>query len=201
MEDVRDLEEAFAEEQRKRHAFREWLNPEIKAEFILGEVVLHSPNRVRHNAVRDNLHRLVDRYNVLRRAGLVTVEKALCEFTRNDFMPDIVFFGRTKADLLGPDDALYPVPDLVVEVLSKSTAKHDRGVKFEDYAAHGVGEYWLVDPDRALSEQYVLRGAAYALANPGNGEVVSVVLAGLRFPAAAASDDLANRAAVAALGA
>lgn len=39
-------------------------------------------------------------------------------------------------------------------MLSKSTKKADRGVKFEDYAAHGVKEYWLVDPRRQTVEQY-----------------------------------------------
>ncbi|GAB2598351.1 Uma2 family endonuclease [Spirosoma areae] len=39
-----------------------------------------------------------------------------------------------------------PAPDLVIEVLSKSTARRDRGVKFTDYAANGIAEYWIVNP-------------------------------------------------------
>ena len=38
-------------------------------------------------------------------------------------------------------------PDLVVEILSPSTAGRDRTLKRSLYARHGVGEYWLVDPD------------------------------------------------------
>ena len=40
----------------------------------------------------------------------------------------------------------YPAPDFIAEILSPSTDERDRGIKFEDYAAHGVGEYWLLDP-------------------------------------------------------
>ena len=50
----------------------------------------------------------------------------------------------------------FPAPDFIVEVLSESTEKNDRGVKFVDYAFHGVREYWIVDPKRKTVEQYLL---------------------------------------------
>ncbi len=34
----------------------------------------------------------------------------------------------------------------------------DRGIKFKDYAAHGVTEYWIVDPHQECIEQYALKG-------------------------------------------
>lgn len=43
---------------------------------------------------------------------------------------------------------VHPAPDFTVEVLSKSTASKDKGVKLEDYAAHGVRGYWIIDPIR-----------------------------------------------------
>jgi len=57
--------------------------------------------------------------------------------------PDIaVFCDRSK---LTKDNA-RGAPDLVVEVLSPSTAKKDQHEKFELYQRHGVREYWVVDP-------------------------------------------------------
>ena len=40
----------------------------------------------------------------------------------------------------------YPVPDLVIEMLSESTAENDVGWKRDTYAHLGVREYWLFDP-------------------------------------------------------
>ncbi|MCD7744779.1 MAG: Uma2 family endonuclease [Lachnospiraceae bacterium] len=43
---------------------------------------------------------------------------------------------------------VFGAPDLVVEVLSKSTSSRDRGLKLAKYKLAGVREYWLIDPRR-----------------------------------------------------
>jgi len=75
--------------------------------------------------------------------------------------PDIVFMSADHADRIGED--FWGVPDLVVEVLSKSTMKTDRGEKFLEYAQAGVLEYWLVDLEEPTVEVYVLKQGAYKL--------------------------------------
>ena len=62
-----------------------------------------------------------------------------------------------------PDQLLFPAPDLAVEVLSESTRENDYGVKFEDYAHHGVSEYWIVDPVNQSVEQYFLKDGYFHL--------------------------------------
>ena len=52
------------------------------------------------------------------------------------------------------EDAVYGAPDLVVEVLSPSTAKNDRGPKMRHYAEAGVKEYWIVTPIGKTVEVY-----------------------------------------------
>ena len=49
---------------------------------------------------------------------------------------------------------IFPPPDLVVEILSPSTERNDRTIKLQDYARHGVGEYWIVDADERTVEQH-----------------------------------------------
>lgn len=52
-------------------------------------------------------------------------------------------------------------PDLIVEVLSPSTAKRDRGDKFDLYEKHGVREYWLADYEGQYVEVYVLKDGKF----------------------------------------
>ena len=134
------------DEAQRRKTFYEWLRDDIKAEFINGEVIMHSPVRRGHLRASKHLFKLLDEYIDQHDLGEADVEKALVTLTRNDYEPDICFWRKEIADAFTDDTMQHPAPDLVVEVLSKSTSKRDRGIKFEDYAAHGVAEYWLVDP-------------------------------------------------------
>ncbi len=61
-------------------------------------------------------------------------------------------------------------PDLVVEVLSPGTAKHDRHAKQSAYARSGVAEYWIVDPVKATIEVLFLQDEAYQSAGVFSGQ-------------------------------
>jgi Uma2 family endonuclease len=60
--------------------------------------------------------------------------------------PDIVFVSRAQSGIL-VEEGIRGVPDLVVEILSPSTADRDRTIKKKLYQRHGVAQYWVVDPD------------------------------------------------------
>lgn len=62
-------------------------------------------------------------------------------------------------------NGLYGAPDLVVEVLSPSTAKNDKGYKKGVYETSGVPEYWIVDPSQKSIEANLLQGGRYVLDN------------------------------------
>ena len=53
-------------------------------------------------------------------------------------------------------------PDLIVEILSKSSVKRDTVDKLELYESHGIAEYWIVDPDKKRIFVYVLEGDKYS---------------------------------------
>ncbi len=150
------LNEAMEDESKRRHDFRQWITPSVKAEFINGEVVLHSPVKKCHFSVTDLLSRLLNFYGSVKKLGRVATEKAMIALTRNDYEPDLVFFSAEKYATFHDDQMLFPAPDFVVEILSKKTAAKDRGIKKQDYAAHGISEYWIIDPVRQQIEQYIL---------------------------------------------
>ncbi len=173
------LQEQWADEQRRREQFYNDMTEDQKAEFIEGEVIVHSPARDRHTEVVQQIAQLLNLFVQLHGLGKLRVEKSLVIFPRNAYEPNIVFFGSEKASQISPETLKYPIPDFIVEVLSDSTEKNDRGVKFEDYAVNGVGEYWIVDADRGIVEQYLLSGGQYGLAvKAASGRLKSEIITG-----------------------
>ena len=144
-----------SEEEKRRHFYAS-ITEQEKVEFINGEVITQSPVIRKHNVVGKLLLKLLDTYVHKYDLGFVGYEKILIKLTRNDFEPDICFFRKEIADTFSDKTMFFPAPDFVVEVLSKSTEKNDRGVKFEDYAFHGVKEYWIIHPENETVEQYLL---------------------------------------------
>lgn len=154
---LRQAQEVLDRENVARAEFLRALSPDVKAEFILGEALMHSPAKARHlRATAKLFARLHAHFESVPQPGIVFVEKCLVSLTRNDFEPDIVWYSEEKAADFTDDQMRFPAPDFVVEVLSTSTEERDRGIKFEDYALHGVGEYWIVDPEVKTVEKYLL---------------------------------------------
>jgi Uma2 family endonuclease len=81
-------------------------------------------------------------------------------FGEGDYLqPDLVFMRRDRAHLMSPRGIEGP-PELVVEILSPSTAHRDRGIKLERYRHFGVREYWIVDIDARAVEVWRLGDGA-----------------------------------------
>lgn len=54
-------------------------------------------------------------------------------------------------------------PDMVVEILSPATQRHDRFTKFSLYQRAGVREYWIVDPDSKTAQSFILEDGRYSV--------------------------------------
>ncbi|NUN99230.1 MAG: Uma2 family endonuclease [Saprospiraceae bacterium] len=194
---VEQLKERIAEEHARRLSFYEWIDEQTKAEFINGEVVIHSPAKMRHLKVTKLLSRLISLYCDTKNLGETFCEKAMISLTRNDYEPDIVFFKAEKAAAFDEDQVLFPAPDFVVEVLSKKTQKVDRTTKKEDYAAHGIAEYWIIDPEKERIEQYLLlQPTDKTYFEPylylRDEDITSRVIPGFTIPIKAVFDEQAN---------
>lgn len=118
-------------------------NIKIKTELIDGKIFMMSPRpRVEHATVCTNIASEFRSYlkGKTCRAFCDGVDVFLDE--NNRFIPDTMIV--CNPDII-KHDGIYGAPDLVVEVLSKTTAKNDRSKKKYTYAKYGVKEYWIVD--------------------------------------------------------
>ena len=173
-----------------RERFYEEITEDGKVEFINGKVVVQAPAKLKHIEVGGRLYLLLRTYVTRKKMGLVTYEKALVCLKRNDYEPDIAFFGLEKAQQFTAEHLKFPPPDWICEILSKSTEKTDRGTKFADYALHGVGEYWIVDPEREQIEIYSIDRDTYKVnAIVKAGTIRSEIISGFEIPVSAIFDD------------
>ncbi len=164
-----------------------------KAEFINGEVVIHSPVKLKNSQTSMHLAFLLQAFVSSKNLGMVGHEKLIIQMTRNDYEPDVCFFRKEKADQFKPDQMLFPAPDFIAEIISKSTENTDRTIKYEDYASHGVTEYWIIDPEKEVIEQYILENEKYTLRQKsGDGSIKSTAINGFEIPVRAVFDPEIN---------
>jgi Uma2 family endonuclease len=144
------------------------------------------------------MERLLSAYVDMHDLGKLRTEKALIALKRNDFEPDVAFWSSAKAQHITPQTLKYPAPDWVCEIISPSTVRIDREVKLTDYAANGIPEYWIADPDKKLVEIYRLRehGAYELEIKTDTGILRCAAIGGMEFPIEAIFEPRANLAAL-----
>ena len=99
----------------------------------------------------------------------------------NVFQPDLLFIANENKHII--KDRVYGAPDMVLEVLSPSTAYYDWEDKKEIYAKYGVKEYWIVNPQKQYIEIYKNNHAAFELVSKtkDTGLIKSEVIVGFEF--------------------
>jgi Uma2 family endonuclease len=91
---------------------------------------------------------------------------------RTNLQPDLLVVAK---DRIGEKN-IQQNPAIVVEVLSPSSRRYDRLLKFGRYAEAGIPQYWIVDPDRPAVEVYDLdESGAYALVASAEGDATLTV--------------------------
>ena len=189
------------ERQRREQFYRDFEGR--RGEFINGQVFVSPAARLCELDAIACTRRLLYHFVHQRELGELYGGKCLIHCQRNDYEPAVCFFNRVKAAAFTPDLLLFPPPDLAVEVLSPATVDHIRKLKFQDYAYHGVGEYWIVDADAQTVEQYILPPSrkSYELKAHlmTSEQLVSSTLPDFIVPVAALFDGPANLCALQAL--
>ncbi len=133
---------------------------EPREELLNGEIVMMSSPSVNHNRTAGNIYYIFRNHLKEKNCEAFSdgVDVYLTEKDR--VIPDVMIV--CDKDIIRPD-GIHGAPDLVVEVLSPSTAKNDKGYKKDLYERSGVKEYWIVEPSLRSIEAYLLSDGRYEL--------------------------------------
>lgn len=130
-------------------------------EIIDGELYEMTAPTVRHQDILLNLGIIFKPHVRGHRIGKVYVAPIDVIFAEDAIVqPDLVFVAESRRHII-QDHAIVGAPDLVIEILSPSTAAHDRNRKADLYARYGVGEYWMVNTEMETIEIRRLGDAGY----------------------------------------
>lgn len=128
---------------------------------IDGKIVMMSPRpAINHNRVSGNIFSEFRTY--LKGKSCETFSGGVDVFLdeNNHFIPDVMII--CNKDIIR-FDGIYGAPDLVVEVLSPSTARNDKTKKKRAYERAGVKEYWIVEPVYKTVEVYLNTDTVFKL--------------------------------------
>jgi Uma2 family endonuclease len=148
-------------------------------EIIDGEHLVNPAPGTYHQTVSRRLH--FELYEQIERTGRGQVFNAPTDLQLSEIdivQPDLLVIVAENQDIITPSRILG-VPDLVVEILSPSTARIDRRLKKDLYERAGIPEYWLVDPDAHCLEQLRLESDRYRLTGTHAEHVVTTILDGI----------------------
>ena len=155
-----------AQETLRKFTYADYLNtPEgERYELLDGELIMSpSPNTLHQSASIYLSHNLV---SLILNAGIGYIFAAPFDVVLSNtdvVQPDIMFVSNERAHII-TDANIRGAPDLVVEILSPSTAERDRTFKRDLYARHGVKEYWMVDTELRRIYQLMLDADEFRLA-------------------------------------
>lgn len=137
--------------------FVTWCDEDVKAEWVDGEVIVHSPASVRHVRLEKFLLQVLDGFVTHHDLGEVLGPEFQIRLgrQRRRRVPDILFVLRERLDIIKPNH-VEGAPDLVLEIVSPDSLARDWRDKYLEYEAAGVREYWVIEPMAERVEAYAL---------------------------------------------
>ncbi len=173
-------ERELAAERMSYEEFLAWCDEDTLAEWVDGEVVMYSLAARRHQEVQKFLLGFLDGYVRIRELGVVLGApfQMYLEPLKRAREPDVLFIKKENLGRLH-DTYLEGPADLVVEVTSEESRLRDYGEKLAEYELGGVGEYWIVDPERGEVRFFQRKGGRFIPVFPDEGGYRSAVVPGL----------------------
>ena len=131
-------------------------------QLIGGELIMSPSPTFFHQEIIANILEKLRPFVRKNGLGQLALSPLDVHLTEDDiYQPDLIFIRKENLPLIGPHDRIHFVPDLVIEILSPSTAYYDYSHKKAVYCERGVKEYWIVDPEDKTIEIMVKDGNFY----------------------------------------
>lgn len=131
-------------------------------EIIGGGKFMSPAANLDHSDIIFKLAYTIGGYLIEHKSGYVYTDNVDVHFSDGSlYKPDLCVVLKSNEKILAGRKAIYGAPDMVVEVLSKSTRRNDLTIKKDTYEAQGVREYWIIDPYMKAISVYLLRDGKY----------------------------------------
>ena len=137
---------------------------DLRYELLDGELILSPSPRTAHQRTSKRILKPLDDFVEQNKLG--EVFHAPYDVVLDDFnvvQPDILFVSSERASII-TEDNIQGAPDLIIEILSPSTARRDRTQKRDLYARREVKEYWQADTDAKSVTALTLENGVYRIA-------------------------------------
>ncbi len=138
--------------------FIEWCDEDTWAEWVDGEIVLMpSPTSIGHQDIGSFLDKVLGIYIEVKNLGKLVLAPYVMKMVAisRGREPDLIFIQRDRLHLITRNYLDGPA-DLAIEIISPESEERDSEIKFAEYEAAGVREYWMLDPDHRTAEFYEL---------------------------------------------
>jgi len=161
--------------------FEEYLEMDVEGallEWIDGKVIGFMSNNLQHQRIIGFLEKLMGLFAEINNLGeVVQAGYAMkLDAQRRGREPDLIFVSKENSEIL-KHKYLDGAADIAVEIVSPESVERDRRIKFAEYEAAKIKEYWLIDPERRQTEFYRLNAEGfYQLAPTPEGVFRSEVL-------------------------
>jgi Uma2 family endonuclease len=139
--------------------FRDLPETTLQVELIEGRVTVAPAATTGRQDISGNIYTFLRHHKPGGRLHYSAVDVVLDDKTV--LQPDLLWVSEDNPRCQDVGGRWHGPPDLTIEILSPGNAKDDKTRKFELYQAHGVREYWIVDPANRLVEVYVLVDGAF----------------------------------------
>ena len=158
MEGGVDMATALLEKEKtkKQYTYEDYEKlPEGAPYQLIGGELIMTPSPIPyHQIVKHNIEFELSSFVREKRLGIVLDAPLDVYLSETEtYQPDIIFISKDRLNIIG-EKKIEAAPDLVIEILSPSTAYYDLRHKKRIYEKSGVKEYWIVDPMEKGIEVY-----------------------------------------------